>query len=159
MAKPERSDIGRDLRLPTLPAPRMVPPKSFLGHWFLKSKVDEPHGAESTHPWYRVPWLTGVDYFSTLGYQPGIALLAAGALSPLATGILLLVTVLGALPIYSQVAARSFAGQGSIAMLENLLSGWAGKLFVVVLFGLPVKAAGIIRISVSPPVDRRTSGP
>lgn len=111
-------------------------PQSPLGRWLLTGgSIGEQHRQSDTHPWYMVLWLTGVDYFSTLGYQPGIALIAAGTLSPIATMILVAVTLLGALPVYSQVALRSYAGQGSIAMLESLLPGWRGKLFVLVLLG------------------------
>lgn len=111
-------------------------PKSPLARWLYGAdRLDEPRESHESHPWYMVLWLTGVDYFSTLGYQPGIALLAAGAISPLATAILVAVTLACALPVYSQVAGRSFAGQGSIAMLENLFHGWGGKVFVLVLLG------------------------
>src|SRR5258705_9669962 len=111
--------------------------RSAFGKWLARGEsVDDRAGKRvATKPWWKVIWLTGVDYFSTLGYQPGIALLAAGAVAPIATVILVLVTLLGALPVYAQVAGRSYAGQGSIAMLENLLSGWKGKGLVLVLLG------------------------
>src|SRR3954453_13542660 len=81
--------------------------------------------------WLWVMCLTGVDYFSTLGYQPSIAFDNAGRLAPLATVVLVLVTLLGAYPVYSFVARCSHEGQGSIGMLANLVSGWWGKILVL----------------------------
>lgn len=136
------------------PVTSSKPPSKFA-QWFLQGYLPDIDGmyepeekVHHTHRWQKVMCLTGVDYFSTLGYQPGIAFLAAGALSPLATLILVLVTLTCAFPIYSYVARESPHGDGSIAMLADLMAWWQQKLFVLVLLGF-VATDFVITITLS----------
>src|SRR4051812_7774373 len=126
------------------PAAVVQPPPARLRSWMLEGLTEQaadlpgPHAKgrnDHRRAWWQVMCLTGVDYFSTLGYQPGIAALAAGAVAPVATVVLVALTLFGALPVYRRVARESPHGEGSIAMLERVLPWWGGKLFVLVLLG------------------------
>ena len=80
--------------------------------------------------------LTGVDYFSTLGYQPSIAFENAGLLAPLATVVLVARhavrraagLLLRRRPVAHTARARSACSPSSSP-------GGAGKILVLVLLG------------------------
>src|SRR5579883_3138018 len=101
------------------PAPARGAFARWLFEGFTTAGIAGPHAREpkhEKHPWYRVMCLAGV-------------------LSPVATLLLVLLTLFGALPVYRYVARESPHGEGSVAMLEHLLPWWQGKLFVLALLG------------------------
>lgn len=100
------------------------------------SSSSEPPSSPSTP--YRAAWpavlcVIGLDYLSTLAYQPSVAFAAAGRLAPLVIVLVAAVTVFVALPIYWYIAGRSPHGGGSTALLERVIPGWFGKLLLLVL--------------------------
>ena len=101
--------------------------------------ADSSAGSKKTstaeYYWLWVMCLLGLDYFSTLAYQPSITFHETKRLGPLATAAVVLVTLFGALPVYCYLAGRSPGGQGSLGILSTLIRGWRGKTLVLMLLG------------------------
>ena len=105
-------------------------------------------GRPEQHPW----WAGGVPDGRRLLLHPGLHPRYSGPRCrgglPHSHPLLVRLTLFGALPMYRRVAEESPHGQGSIAMLEDLLSFWRGKLLVLVLLGF-VATAWLVTITLS----------
>ena len=118
-----------------IPKEPAMTPESAAG----ESTIEPPCASDQAArpPTYRAAWpwvlcVIGLDYLSTLAYQPSVAFGAAGRLAPLVTVLVAAVTVGFALPIYLYIAGRSPHGGGSTALLERCIPGWFGKLLLLV---------------------------
>ena len=121
--------------------------------------ADQHHHHDHHYAWWLIMCLCGVDYFSTLGYQPSIAFEGAGTLAPIATLILVLVTLFGALPVYRHVAGETPDGVGSIGMIERLFHGWWNKIVVLVLVGFAATDFVITKTLSAADAASRVNGP
>ncbi len=84
------------------------------------------------------PWVlcvVGLDYLSSLAYQPSVAFSVAGILAPVVTLGVVAATLFLVAPLYCYLAGRSPHGSGSTGLLERLVPGWFGKLMVLTLLG------------------------
>ena len=79
--------------------------------------------------------LTGVDYFSTLAYQPSIAFEAAGLLAPLTTVVLVAVTLFGACRFTRMSPIAHRMGRDRSPSSSGSCHGWTGKTIVLALLG------------------------
>jgi len=116
-----------------------------------------------TFPWWVILCLVGLDYFSGIAYLPSIAAAHVRelggrftdlkaehvrALGPVAALGVVLITLLGALPVYLYTVGRSPHGKGGIGLLEQRASGWLGKLIILGLLGF-VAADFVLTRSIS----------
>jgi hypothetical protein len=119
-----------------------------------------------TFPWWLVLALVGLDYFSTLAYLPSIAVDAVRAVgferqyAPLAALGIVLVTLLGALPVYCYVVGRSPHGDGATGLLDRTVHGWFGKIMVLFVLGFVATDLVITRsLSVSDAAEHIVRNP
>lgn len=100
----------------------------------------QPQSTVPGLPRFRAAWpwvlcVVGLDYLSSLAYQPSVAFSVAGHLAPVVTLGVVAVTLFCAVPLYCYLAGRSPHGSGSAGLLEHLVPGWFGKFLVLLVLG------------------------
>ncbi len=116
--------------------------------------------AVAPSPWQLVLCLVGLDYFSTLAYFPSLAVRAGGVVAPLATMVVVAVTLFVALPVYLYLVGKSPHGRGGIGVLEHALPGWSGKFLILCLLAFVATDFVVTRnLSVADAAEHLRSNP